>query len=145
MLLNDIIAIGGTTAFEDPLTESEFENQFISGAHCLCCFLAESDTQVVGFQSLILHSKLPENWADIATFARAKPKVPGVGTALFDSTLAFAREQGFAALNATIRADNRSGLAYYSKMGFQDYAVDPGVPLKDGTPVDRVSKRYAIE
>jgi len=26
-------------------------------------------------------------------------------------------------------------------MGFEDYAVIPAVPLKDGTPVDRIRKR----
>lgn len=46
--------------------------------------------------------------------------------------------------NATIRADNAGGLAYYARMGFQDYAVARGVPLADGTPVDRISRRYLV-
>jgi hypothetical protein len=29
-------------------------------------------------------------------------------------------------------------------MGFQDHRVIPGVPLSDGTPVDRVLKRYQL-
>ncbi|WP_420810234.1 GNAT family N-acetyltransferase [Ensifer aridi] len=71
-------------------------------------------------------------------------KVPGAGTALFAATKAYARDAGFLAINATIRADNIGGLAYYSKMGFVDYKVDKAVPLKDGRPVDRISKRYLL-
>ncbi|MEM9148767.1 MAG: GNAT family N-acetyltransferase, partial [Pseudomonadota bacterium] len=55
-----------------------------------------------------------------------------------------AKNAGLIALNATIRADNRVGLAYYSRMGFQDYAVRPAVPLADGSPVDRISKRFDL-
>ena len=43
-----------------------------------------------------------------------------------------------------IRDSNESGLAYYSKIGFIDYSVNKAVPLNDGTPVDRISKKYAV-
>ena len=56
-----------------------------------------------------------------------------------------ARSIGLKALNATIRADNVSGLTYYGKMGFVDYKVDKAVALKDGQLVDRISKRYVLE
>jgi len=66
----------------------------------------------------------------------------GVGTALFAATVVRAREVGLTAINATIRADNKGGLAFYTKMGFETYGIARGVPLRDGTPIDRVSKRY---
>ena len=47
-------------------------------------------------------------------------------------------------MNAEIRADNEGGLAFYGKMGFQDQDVDRAVPLGDGTPVDRINKRYPL-
>ena len=46
---------------------------------------------------------------------------------------------GLAAINATIRADNYAGIPYYEKLGFETYAVAEGLPLGDGTPVDRAS------
>lgn len=55
-----------------------------------------------------------------------------------------AQAAGLTAINATIRADNVGGLAYYTRMGFQPHAVQKGVPLADGTPADRVSKRLAL-
>ena len=96
------------------------------------------------FQSLSRHTKLPVGWADIATFARVSPKIPGVGTSLFQKTLPYARSIYLEAINATIRADNVSGLSYYAKMGFIDYSVASAVPLNDGTPIDRISKKFKV-
>ena len=67
-----------------------------------------------------------------------------VGTALFAATRARANLLRLAAINATIRADNCGGLAYYFKMGFVAYGVDTAVPLSDATPVDRIHKRYML-
>ena len=132
---------------ETPLSVDEFAAYFLNGPRHVSCLIAEDEAtgSLCGFQALERDPQLPEGWADIATFARVEPKVPGVGTALFAATKRRAAELGLIALNATIRADNTSGLAFYSKMGFEDYRVTKGVPLKDGTPVDRVSKRCCID
>ena len=143
-ILNEIIAIGGTTGFENILSESEFESVFINGPGLISCFLAENNGLILGFQSLSHHPDLPSGWADIATFARVNPKVRGVGTSLFEATLAFARHLDIETINATIRADNKSGLSYYSKMGFNDYSISKQIPLQDGTPVDRISKKITV-
>jgi hypothetical protein len=45
---------------------------------------------------------------------------------------------------STIRADNIGGLAFYSALGFEDNGIHRAVPLRDGTPIDRVSKRYVL-
>ncbi|HFF9855562.1 GNAT family N-acetyltransferase [Serratia marcescens] len=134
-LLNDVIGAGGTTAIETPLTPAEFSEWFISGSNALSCQVAEVDGLLVGFQALS---------ADIATFSRLSPKVRGVGSALFPATLAAAKSHGFKHINATIRADNVGGLAYYHKMGFRDYDRLPQVPLSDGTPIDRIKKRFSL-
>jgi L-amino acid N-acyltransferase YncA len=68
----------------------------------------------------------------------------GTGAALFAATRDEARRQGRRAINAAIRADNTGGLAFYGRMGFEDYQIARGVPLKDGTPVDRVRRRYRL-
>ncbi len=144
-LLNEIIEIGGTTAFETPFSEDKFAKSYLTGDDHLCCYVAlDTAGQVAGYQTLLSWDALPDGWADIATFARARPKLPGVGTALFASTHAFAQNSGLVALNATIRADNTGGLAYYGKMGFETYHVEKARPLKDGTPVDRISKKHVI-
>ena len=144
-LLNEIIEIGGSTAYQKPLTEKEFAAKFISAANNVSCFVAESsDDRVIGFQWLTRNENLPESWGDIATFAKANSGVRGIGSALFKDTQTAAQNAGLDTINATIRGDNVSGLGYYSKMGFVDYNVIKDVPLSDGTLVDRVQKKHSL-
>ena len=144
-ILNEIIAIGGTTAYETPLSKQDFLDHFLSGPDHIACLAAErSDGTLLGFQALERNPRLPDDCADIATFARQSPRIPGVGAALFQETRRLAAAQGFASINATIRADNAPGLAYYARMGFEDHSVDKAVPLQDGRPIDRISKRFIL-
>ena len=85
---------------------------------------------------------LPEHWATIGTFARVGLTRRGVGGALFIVTVKAAREVNVHVIDATIRANNTSGLAFYSRQGFADSNRLVGVPLTDGRPVDRIRKRY---
>ncbi|WEX77640.1 GNAT family N-acetyltransferase [Sinorhizobium numidicum] len=143
--LNEIIRLGGTTAHETPFSHESFASHFLCGLGFVSCFVAEdTEGRPCAFQALERWDGLPVGWADIGTFARPHAKVRGAGTALFAATKAHARTAGFKVINATIRADNMGGLAYYDKMGFVDYKVESGVPLRDGRPVDRISKRYLL-
>ncbi len=144
-ILNDIIEIGGTTAHELPFSEAIFERAYLTGSDRICTHVVLDDAgAVAGFQWLGFHPGLPETCGDIATFTRRSPALRGAGTALFAATCAAARKRGLTMINATIRADNEPGLGYYAKMGFQDHDRRRAVPLQDGTPVDRVSKRYDL-
>ncbi|MBB4183581.1 GNAT family N-acetyltransferase [Sinorhizobium terangae] len=143
--LNEIIRIGGTTAHETPFTDESFAAHFLTCPGFVSCYVAEdADGRACAFQGLERWAGLPDGWVDIGTFARPHAKVRGAGMALFTATKAYARAAGFQAINATIRADNIGGLAYYGKMGFIDYKVDKAVPLQDGRPVDRSSKCYLL-
>ncbi|MGE6783266.1 N-acetyltransferase family protein [Ensifer adhaerens] len=143
--LNEIIAIGGTTAHQTQFTPERFVEHYLSGPGFVSCFVAEDETgEPCAFQALDRWDGIPEDWADIGTFSRPGNKVPGAGTALFKATCDHARSIGLTALNATIRADNVGGLSYYGKMGFVDYRVDKAVPLADGRPVDRIWKRFLL-
>ncbi len=145
-LLNAIIARGGSTALEEPFTPDRLDTTYLTGPKVLSCVVAvdSASGRLEGFQTLVREAHLPENWGDIGTFARVDGTQKGVGSALFAATCDHARERGLTAINAQIRTDNVGGLAYYGKMGFQDYKIDCAVPLADGTPVDRVSKRYSL-
>ena len=145
-LLNAIIAQGGTTALEEPFTPERLAETYLVGPEVLCCFVAVDRVtgRLEGFQTLGRYPGLPADVGDIGTFARIDGKQRGVGTALFAATREGAREIGLTALNATIRADNAGGLAFYTKMGFEDHAITPGVALRDGRPVDRVNKRFRL-
>jgi len=143
-ILNDIIEIGGTTAYENKLDNAEFQKQFLTGSHCIACLVAHDEKKLLGFQALSIRTDLPDDWLDIATFAQSSPGVKGIGTALFQHTKQHFKNKKYTHINATIRADNRSGLAYYDKMGFTDRSVRKAVPLKDGTRIDRISKQFEL-
>ena len=143
-ILNRIIEIGGTTAYQTPRAPETFRIDVLERYGLISCVVAEVDGTVAGFQYLSWHTERPEGWADIATFARPEPKVRGVGRALMTVTLDAARATGVRTVNATIRADNDQGLGFYEAMGFETYRVDEAVPLTDGTPVDRISKRLDL-
>jgi len=145
-LLNAIIARGGTTALEKPFTPQALDEAYLTGSEVICCFVAveRASGDYAGFQTLGRYADLPDGYGDIGTFARVDGTQRGVGGALFAATVAEARRLGLAGINATIRADNSGGLRFYGRMGFTDHSVLAAAPLKDGRPVDRISKRYRL-
>lgn len=144
-LLNEIIARGGTTALEQPFTPTALTEAMLTGPDVHCCFVAEDAAgDLVGFQALTRSDHVPDGVGDIGTFARVKRVQNGAGSRLFAATRRAAEGKGLTAINATIRADNVGGLAFYGRLGFTDNEVHRAVPLSDGTPIDRISKRYAL-
>jgi len=144
-LLNEIIAAGGTTAYETPFTPEAFADAHIDGPGVITSMVAEDgDGRAMGFQILLASDKLGPGWGDIGTFARRGSTTRGIGSTLFSATRVAAIAAGLKTINATIRADNTGGLAFYARMGFVDYAVAHAVPLADGTPVDRISRRFDL-
>ncbi len=146
-LLNQIIARGGTTALEEPFTPDALAEAYLTGPDVICCFVAvdRGSGRLEGFQTLGAYPGLPEDVGDIGTFARIGSAQRGVGSLLFAATRAEARRRGLNAINATIRADNTGGLAFYDRMGFAAHGVRGNAPLADGTLVDRISKRYRLD
>lgn len=147
-LLNEIIAIGGTTAYTTPFDEDYLLEKYIDLPELVCCHVAEIDNAVLGFQWLrwgdIDQDNVPKGWAVIASFVDSQAAGKGIGRQLFKATVKSAQRAGVKTIDATIRADNVSGLRYYGGMGFQDYDLMRDVPLSDGTRIDRVRKRFEI-
>lgn len=144
-LQNEIIAIGGTTAYQQPRTEDEVCEDYITAPEAVCCHVAlEPDGKLLGFQALGRWPGLPEGWADIGTFVTPARQRSGAGAALFAATIAAARAKGVTTINGTIPADNAPGLGYYARRGFTDYASDPGWALDDGRVVGRISKKFDL-
>ncbi|WP_151718860.1 GNAT family N-acetyltransferase [Gemmobacter serpentinus] len=142
-LLNRIIAIGGTTAHEQPFSEASVHHHYVEGPALICGFVAEADG-LLGFQAVGVNPDLPAGWGDIGTFVDTDRQRSGAGAALFAATCAASRAAGLIALNATIRADNIPGLGFYGRRGFVDYAHDPDYALKSGQVVGRISRRFDL-
>ncbi len=147
-LLNAIIALGGSTAHETPFTEDTMLSHYIAPSALVCCHVAENAGKVVGFQWLGWprnpDDPMPKGWAVIASFVAPKAAGKGVGQGLFAATKSAARTAGVSVIDATIRADNVAGLRYYGGLGFQDYDRLIDIPLRDGTKVDRIRKRFDL-
>ncbi len=143
-LINRIIAKGGTTAHEKPYDAARFARTYLTDDSAIACFVAHAGDDLLGFQVLGYWPGLPDGWVDIGTFVDEAARGTGTAAALFAATRALCLARGDVAINATIRADNGGGLAYYAKCGFRDYASDPDYRLSDGTQVGRVSKRFDL-
>lgn len=139
-----IVLIGGTTAREVPLEEAAFAEAYLTGAGVVCCHTAVLDGRPVGFQSVGINPALPAGWGDIGTFVDPDLQGSGSGQVLFAATLAAVRAAGLTTLNATIRADNVPGLAYYARIGFRDYGAEPDYALSTGRVVGRVHRRLDL-
>jgi ribosomal protein S18 acetylase RimI-like enzyme len=148
VLLNEIIAIGGTTAHQRPFDEARMLHHYIQPDHHISTMVAELDGAIVGFQMLVWpnpdEGPMPDHWGFIGSFVKVGITGQGIGRALFTATCAAARAAGCLHIDATIRADNASGLRFYAAMGFTDYDVIRDVPLRDGRLVDRVRKRFDL-
>ena len=141
-ILNAIIDIGGTTAFEHHIDPSFFDRDgILSDKAKTFAHLVEVDGEIHGYQWI---SPFDGPLCQIATFARSGTAQRGIGTALFPYTRDAAKAAGYTEIDATIRADNISGLAYYSKMGFDTKDITKDVPLSSGPLVDRVHKRLKL-
>jgi L-amino acid N-acyltransferase YncA len=139
-LLNAVIAEGGTTAHETPMTAPDVRQHFIDGPGVLSSVLAEEEGKIIGWQSVGWWHDDPH----IGTFVLPGLQAKGVGAALFAATLAKMRIGGLDRIIAWIRADNVPGLAYYARIGFRDIGSDPDFALKDGTVVGRVHRRFDL-
>lgn len=144
-LLNEIIDIGGTTAFLTPLGSADIRDWMDRAGPRFTGHVARHDDgTLVGFQML---NPLPGHGpevAQIATFVRVGQTGLGVGSRLFAATRKSAAALGYEWIDATIRADNESGLTYYQSRGFETYKSDPEARLSDGRRTGTISKRFDL-
>ncbi|SEP61531.1 L-amino acid N-acyltransferase YncA [Loktanella sp. DSM 29012] len=146
-VLNPIIAEGGTTAHQTSFDVDRMRQHYISRPALICTHVADMGGKIGGFQMLARpdpDDAAMQGWAIIASFVSGDHAGKGIGRALFAATRARALSEGFATIDATIRADNDSGLRYYAAMGFVDFDRLIDVPLRDGTRVDRIRKRFDL-
>ncbi|MEO0918501.1 MAG: GNAT family N-acetyltransferase [Pseudomonadota bacterium] len=144
-LLNQIIEIGGTTAISTPVTSEDIASWMDRARTRSAWHVAElAEGKVVGFQWIEPADYLPDDAAEIATFARVGHTGLGIGSSLFKSTVAAARALGYRWINANIRSDNKGGIAYYQSRGFETYGQKIGVRMDNGQVVDKVLKRFDL-
>ncbi|WP_375279537.1 GNAT family N-acetyltransferase [Pseudooctadecabacter sp.] len=139
-IINHIISLGGSTAYEDPYTETALGDHYIGDA-VTANVVVEGD-RIVGFQSTF---EVEPGVYSIGSFTDQQNPVRGAGKVVTDKTKSDCRALGGHSIIAKITSDNTGGLAFYSKMGFEDEIVIPHDHIrKNGTAVDRIIKRYVL-
>ncbi|MBV2359514.1 GNAT family N-acetyltransferase [Thalassococcus sp. CAU 1522] len=139
-IINHIIALGGSTAHEEPFDKDSFATEYFRDPAVANVVL--SGDRIVGFQAAF---DVGDGLYSIGSFTDRKHPVRGAGRALFDKTLADCRARGGVAILAKITADNALGLTFYSRMGFRDFEVWSDDHVRpDGTSVDRIVKRFPL-
>jgi len=127
-ILTEIISIGGLTSHQAPFDGERIRREFISPKRGISCFVAVAGSKVRGFQSLEWSDPdwpgedwLPADWAFISTYVQPGHHRLGTGTGLFEKTAAAAEAAGVRFIDATIRLENRPALAFYDRLGFENY------------------------
>ena len=145
-LINASSAQGGTTAHQTAFDDNRMIGHYLAPKLIISCQVAHEGDALLGFQSVKWPSSdsRPKDWGIIATFVKDGQQGKGVGSALFLATRNEATLAGVAAIDATIRADNFAGLAFYEKMGFREDGRLKDVSLTDGTKVDRIQKALSL-
>ena len=109
-LLNAIIRKGGSTAYTEEITGDTIKGWFRQAPHQSMWHIAETeDGEILGFQSIEPHAKLPPEACDVATFIKIGQTGLGIGSLLFAASRKAAETLGYSWINATIRADNDGG------------------------------------
>ncbi len=123
-ILNPIIAAGGYTVLEGPLSP-EAERHFILSFPPRGIFhIAESrqNRTVVGFQTVepfATYTHAFDHVGIIATYVDLGCRRQGIGRQLFEATFAAARPKGYEKIFTFVRSDNPAALAAYRKGGFR--------------------------
>jgi GNAT superfamily N-acetyltransferase len=140
-LINSIIAEGGLTALQEPLTVED-SRRFISDFGPRGFGFVAIDPEsggMVGMQEVIALPQLPRDTGDISTFIAAGWRGRGVGHQLFTQTRLRARDVGYTRLHAVIRSDNPGAQGFYRGLGFTIPAPSAPAIDVDGQTVERVA------
>lgn len=123
-VLHEIVAATGRPRPSDPAFVLA---TYTGNPHRIACSVAvDADGGILGFQSLIRAVAgnaygVEPGWGIIGTHVSPRAARRGVGKALFEVSRGSAHAAGLVAIDATIGADNATGLAYYEAMGFRTY------------------------
>ena len=121
-VLEGIVAERVYTAIEKPWSVEEQRQYLLSLSPREAFHVAETEQgTVLGYQSLDLYSTILHSMAHVAqlgTFLRPAARRRGVGQALFDASLRFARAHDFSKFVIQVRSSNAGAQAFYKKMGF---------------------------
>jgi L-amino acid N-acyltransferase YncA len=147
-VLNNVIAEKRHTALTGHWTaeaESDFLRSLASRSEL---FVAEAEAGIAAFQVIepfVAYTRTMDHVAQMGTYVHSDHRGLGIGRRLARQTLAFAREQGYEKIVIFVLAHNRSALAYYRTLGFEERGVLQRQTKIDGEYYDEVVMELLFE
>ena len=112
------------TAINKPWSAAEQRKYIVSLSEREVIHVAEEGgTEIIGYQTLELWAPTLDSMAhvgQIGTFLKPEWRRRGIGGALFQSTLDFARERDYFKFVIQVRASNIPAQAFYQRLGFRE-------------------------
>ena len=128
-IIGEILQEGLAISFERALDPQEvttlMERQGTAGA----TFIAEEDGETVAFGSVDPSSSDPGE-CTFGSWVRSAHRRRGIGTALAEVALAFAREQRYRRIRGRLPAQNEPALSYLSAIGALVPLTNPGATFE---------------
>ena len=132
-LLNDIIAIGGTTAHEEPFDPDGMLHVYIIPERHISTFVAELDGAIVGFASLH-ETPVPHRPTAVgritAIAVLPDTRGTGAGRALVKAAEAYFVAKGIARLEVTSGENHAAAHPFYRHLGYMDQGIRFAKELK---------------
>jgi RimJ/RimL family protein N-acetyltransferase len=147
-VINSVVCEGGLTVVDRPFTIAEERAYLRSLPPRARLFVAEVAGIVVGFQSLDLYATYTgamDHVGVLGTFVLAPLRGQGIGRAMGQATLDYARRAGFTKLVINVRADNPGAQAFYTGLGFQPCGRLVRQAFIDGRYVDELLYELFLE
>ena len=110
-----------------PFTE-EAEAAYIASMEQSCdniMLLAKADGEIIGDASLSRLSRRMAHRGDLGISVVREHWNKGVGAALLEEIISFARENEFAVIDLQVRSDNAAAVHLYEKFGFSKIGTHP--------------------
>lgn len=136
------------SAIEEPFSLEQQRQYLRSLSPREAFFVAEDEAgHVIGYQSLDLWSALfgsMSHVAQLGTFLLPEARGRGVGRALAERSLAFAREAGYEKIVIQVRGSNTRAQAFYRSLGFVECGRLSRQVRVAGTLDDEVLMEYFV-
>jgi len=97
------------------------------------CHVALEDGRLVGMVAAFAHEDDPRTAELIAMFVTPAARGRGIGTALVDAQLVWARAEGFERVSLMVNVERTSAYRLYERSGFRD--TGERSPLREGPSV----------
>ncbi len=137
-IIAELITEPNPVGFNREWSASEVEEWLARQGDQGAFFVIDDDGRVLGFATMDFNTAEPDA-ASFGAWIRREHRRQGLGSALADHCLAFARERGYRRIRARLPEENEAALSFLSSIGALVPLMNPGTTFElpiyhDGEP-----------